>query len=341
MTTGAGTTHDETLLYFPAGEETLFGIFTRPTVDPLGIAVIVLPGGGGGTTNRNGISVRLCRRLAAEGYHSLRFDYHGIGESTGIVEQFRVDEPFTEDLEGAVRWVEAQGIDKIVLFGNCFGARTALSYAPEVAGLVGVAMGSPGPRDFAMGERTSTRLAIEWSFRDYVVKALNPKTARELLDPKVRAKARRAVKTKWAALVNKVKGRLGMKVTQDARLVPISPLFLEPLEALVEREVPILFIYGEEDDFYQEFLRAKAGKLGKILARGNGSVDVRTLPGEVHGFARTRAQGPVIDVVSEWLADRRSSTAASEEEGESSWTLAGATSSSATAKRSSNSQRAS
>ena len=305
----AGTTHDETLLFFEAGEESLFGIFTRPTVEPLGVAVIVLPGGGGGTTNRNGISVRLCRRLAAEGYHALRFDYHGIGESTGVVEQFRVDEPFVEDLEGAVRWVKAQGIDKIVLFGNCFGARTALSYAPEVEGLEGVALGSPGPRDFAMGERTSTRLAIEWSLWDYIAKGLRPQTVRELFDPKRRAKMARIIRTKRKALSAKVRRRVGLAVEHDPRLVPVSPLFLEPLEALVQKRVPVLFIYGEEDDFFAEFKRAQSGRLGKILARGAGHVEIRTLPGEVHGFARTKAQGPVIDVVSEWLAERRATDA--------------------------------
>ena len=305
----AGTTQDETLLFFPAGDESLFGIFTRPTVEPLGIAVIVLPGGGGGTTNRNGISVRLCRRLAAEGYHALRFDYHGIGESTGVVEQFRVDEPFVEDLAGAVRWVRAQGIEQIVLFGNCFGARTALSYAPEVEGLKGIALGSPGPRDFAMGERTSTRLAIEWSLWDYVAKGLRPQNVRELFDPKRRAKAARILRTKRKALVAKVKRRLGMAVEHDPRLVPISPLFLEPLEALVAKQVPVLFIYGEEDDFYAEFERARSGRLGKILARAGRTVEIRTLAGEVHGFARTKAQGPVIDVVSEWLSEQRAAGA--------------------------------
>ena len=84
-------------LYFPAGDETLFGIVTR-AVTTTGDGAILLTGGGATapSTNRNRVSVHLARRLAVRGVSTLRFDYHGIGESAGVLAGApKVDEPYS------------------------------------------------------------------------------------------------------------------------------------------------------------------------------------------------------------------------------------------------------
>ena len=85
---GAG---EESPVFFKAANHQLFGILTEPTGDPLGTVVIPLSGGGTPlSTNRNRFSVRLCREVARLGFHALRFDYHGIGESEGQVAPFEL-----------------------------------------------------------------------------------------------------------------------------------------------------------------------------------------------------------------------------------------------------------
>jgi dienelactone hydrolase len=138
---------------FRAGKETLFGLLSTPQGDGPSTAVLVL--GGGGTTptaiGRNRFFVTLCRRLAALGYDALRFDYHGLGDSTGKAD-FRLDRPFLEDLEGAVALVGGRGIPSYALVGSCFGARTALSGGPSLPGLKGLVLLAPPLRDFALSE---------------------------------------------------------------------------------------------------------------------------------------------------------------------------------------------
>jgi dienelactone hydrolase/acyl carrier protein len=149
-----GTAYNDHPVFFPAGDDDLFGILTSPCVEGNGTAVTMLTGGGYVTSmHRNRTYVRLSRRLAELGYHGLRFDYHGTGESGGTADRFELHRPFVGDLEAALAWLRGQGIDRHVLVGSCFGSRTALACAPGLAGLAGVVLLSPPARDLRYVER--------------------------------------------------------------------------------------------------------------------------------------------------------------------------------------------
>jgi len=152
---GQDAVYEDVPAFFAGGAETLFGVLTRPTGEPNGTTVTMLTGGGYITsTHRNRMYVTLGRRLSVHGYHSFRFDYHGTGESTGTVEQFSLDQPFSEDVNGALHWLEARELTKHVLIGSCFGARTVLSCSPGMAGLAGAVLVSPPVHDFSWDPRT-------------------------------------------------------------------------------------------------------------------------------------------------------------------------------------------
>src|SRR5207249_8000593 len=103
--------------------EHIFGVWTRPTTAPNGIAAILLVGGIYGLSiGRNRLSVRLARTLASCGYHVMRLDLHGSGESTGEVRDL-LDLTFLDDLEVAARWIEGQAIRETIGIGSCFGGR--------------------------------------------------------------------------------------------------------------------------------------------------------------------------------------------------------------------------
>ena len=96
----------ETPVFIQAGQETLSGIVGTPGRDPKGLGVIVLAGGWRGTSaGRNRVLVRLCRRLLASGFHTMRFDYAGMGESTGAQKRTLAD-PSVEDLTAAAMWFQ-------------------------------------------------------------------------------------------------------------------------------------------------------------------------------------------------------------------------------------------
>ncbi|MFN2489695.1 MAG: alpha/beta fold hydrolase [Actinomycetota bacterium] len=300
-TLDAATTLDEEPVFFAAGKDTCFGILTRPPRGDREMGFILLGGGGGATpstsTGRNRLHVTMCRRLAAFGYHAFRFDYHGRGESTGTTEHFRLDEPFLDDLMGAVDHVRAEGLDRYIVSGSCFGARTALAAVGKLEGLTGLALMSPPLRDFGVSER-KTR---DWTLKDYLVCLVNPQKVLGGRDKRRGLSYLRFVKLATVMVTKKVRRRLGGSRAQDAPWLS-DRNFLQPLASLVERGVPVLFIYGLEDDSYKDWLEARRGKLGKVLEAGEGLIEVKVIPGKVHGFATLGIQDDMLELVGDWAS---------------------------------------
>lgn len=293
---------EEAPAYFPAGSETLFGISCRAGGSANRTGVLISSGGltGTSTVGRNQMFVRLARRLAGLGFPNLRFDYHGIGQSTGVLEEFRLDatEPFVDDIRGAADWLLGQGVDRMILLGKCFGSRMALTAAaalPSISGLVLV--GAP-VRDFGTGEKAITRLATELTTLDFARRGLRLKTLRKLADPRHRRAYARAVAAKLRVL--RTRPDEAGPEPEDASWV--SPHFLRPLSTVLERGVPVQLVYGVDDEFYSDFLVAREqGRLNRLLARFPQQVDVTTTPGQVRGFAQLDVQDAIIDVACDWI----------------------------------------
>ena len=287
-------------VFFSAQSETLFGILTHPTAPANGSAVMILSGGATPvTTNRNRVSVRLCREVAALGYHGFRLDYHGAGESTGRVGGLMFSRPFREDADGALTWMQRRGIDDFVLVGSCFGSRVALAEAAaqeQVRRLVLIA--SP-TRDAVMGKRAIAKTADEWSLWRFVRRALHPHVLRGWFDGRRRVLYRHYAHEKWRAIVRAVRHRLS-RTRDEAPWV--SPHFLQQFRMVIDRDVRVLFLYGESDEFYSDFRQAQVGELGRIIENAGAQVEVRMLSGQVHGFTRLSVQEDVLGEILDWLS---------------------------------------
>jgi dienelactone hydrolase len=118
----------EEAVLFACGEERLFGILTHPPGEPRGVAVVFLQGAGYVPSfNHNRLWVTLSQRIARDGFHAFRFDYRGVGESTGTVARVELDRPVLDDLLAALDCVRRGGVERFVLVGSCAGALTALA----------------------------------------------------------------------------------------------------------------------------------------------------------------------------------------------------------------------
>ena len=161
----AATAADESPFFVEAARGDLLAVLTRPTGPSAGIAAVLLRGSGWRpSSGPRRTQVRLARALAGLGVHAVRFSYHGIAESGGVSDSvFRLDRPYVDDLEAVAGWVRAQQL-RTVLVGNCFGARTALSYASrtDVAGLVLIV---PPVHDFEVARRRNRRPLSELARR--------------------------------------------------------------------------------------------------------------------------------------------------------------------------------
>ncbi len=81
----------------------------------------------------------------------------------------------------------------------------------------------------------------------------------------------------------------------------VSPNFVEPLESLANRRVPVLILYGTSDWFGEEFMKAKSGRIGRLLTESNGLVQVKVIDGNVQGLSSVATQRRVSDAVLDWL----------------------------------------
>ncbi|MEO8409456.1 MAG: hydrolase 1, exosortase A system-associated [Propionivibrio sp.] len=129
---------EEVCIFTVAGEQ-LLGIVARPeTSGDCGVLIIV-----GGPQYRVGSHrqfLLLSRRLAAAGHVTMRFDYRGMGDSTGVMRSF---EDVCEDVGAAIdaMLLACPTIKRVVLWGLCDAASVALLYLhasndARVAGLV-------------------------------------------------------------------------------------------------------------------------------------------------------------------------------------------------------------
>ncbi len=134
----------ETALNFPCQGENLIGVLHRPAADAhIGVVVVV-----GGPQYRAGSHrqfVLLGRALAAAGHACLRFDYRGMGDSSGSMRDFN---DVGDDIRAAIDTLQSHcpALREIVLWGLCDGASAALMYAPRDARVSAVIAVNPWVR---------------------------------------------------------------------------------------------------------------------------------------------------------------------------------------------------
>ncbi len=149
------TAWQESALTFPCEGEQLVGIVTAPPEpQPLGVVIVV-----GGPQYRVGSHRQftlLARRLAAEGFATLRFDYRGMGDSSGEPRTF---EDIAPDLHAAIDVLLAQcsSVQSVALWGLCDAASAALMYAPSDRRVSALALVNP----WARGDDTYARTQLK------------------------------------------------------------------------------------------------------------------------------------------------------------------------------------
>ncbi len=300
--TGVAT---EIPVFFKGGGEDLFGVLTVPTGGTRGIGVIALTGGSFvPASNRNRLSVRLAATLAPLGYHVFRFDYHGVGESTGSVRQFVLDQPFVQDLEAAVSVMRGAGLRRLVCVGGCFGTRTILSGAERIPELEAVVLMAAPVRDSVEEDHQPLKVARDTSFWRLARLALRRQTLQALLSP-VSAESKIRTRHMYKRTIFH-KARLTLnRVVRPRRALDWDPNFLSPYFAhsfahVVDRGVSVLMLYGANEGYYEDFMRVR-NQLHPVFERPRAPLDVEILDRPVHGFTTLAVQDVVIEHTVAWL----------------------------------------
>jgi pimeloyl-ACP methyl ester carboxylesterase len=127
-------------IFVPYGSGHIAAIVTTPATPPRAL-VVLLTGWGATRSHRGRIWTSAARSLAARGLASVRFDYPGIGDSTGDATA-RMDAPPVGETAAVLAAARSlTGDVEVALVGNCIGARAAFAVAagiPECRAVVGI-----------------------------------------------------------------------------------------------------------------------------------------------------------------------------------------------------------
>jgi exosortase A-associated hydrolase 1 len=297
---------DEQPLTFACQGEQLVGILS-PAAAPATRGVLVVVGGPQYRAGSHRQFTLLARQLAAHGIPTLRFDYRGMGDSSGAARHF---EMVDEDLRAAIDAFQAAvpGLREVVLWGLCDGAAAALYYAHRDARVVGLVLLNPWARSAAGLARATLRHYYWQRLRDPALwrKVLGGRFA---LGASLRALAGLLGAARQpAAAVPMAAGPAAAlpaapAVPRDGSAPPLSPhLHARLLDGMQRFRGHTLFIYSAADLTAQEFLdMTKASRQWRALL-AQPRVQQRTLAGADHTFSRREWRDQVGAWTAQWVA---------------------------------------
>lgn len=278
-------------LIFGCEGDSLVGILSRADA-PSTRGVLIVVGGPQYRVGSHRQFTLLARHLAERGLPALRFDYRGMGDSTGVLRTF---EGVGADIRCAIDcfFDAAPGLEEVVIWGLCDAASAALSYAHQDARVSGLVLVNPWVRT----EKGIARAYL----RHYYLQRLFQRSFWEKVacgEFRVRAAA--------GALRRQAAAAVGSE--RDAQRKPghTSAVTDVPLPARMEqglRKFPgrVLLILSGNDLTAQEFKALVAGSWRWRRLLLSRRVTRHELAGANHTFARREWRDQVALWTETWL----------------------------------------
>ena len=128
-----------------------------------------------------------------------------------------------------------------------------------------------------------------------------------MLDPNARRLYWKWVTLKWRAVKKRLfpsKAAPAKRVREKVADQTMSiPQLVKEVNALVQRDVRVLFLYGDSDGHYDHFAEsAREGPLAHLLERAGERIAVRPVSGDLSGFATLESQERMISEITAWMA---------------------------------------
>lgn len=301
-------------IQFQSGTETLCGILNLPQGNERPeMGFVFVHSGSRGRRGNTFQYPAYARHFAELGYPSLRFDPAGVADSTGEIETGKVDDfygsiqlgRFADDtLAGVEELYRHTSPRKLVLFGICGGAITALIAAPRVQRTVHGLVLLSIPVLIDSGQQSE----IDRIPRHYARKFLLAMYARKLLSLTAwkRLLLRQSeVDTIWTMIKAAL---LGAGSRSSSSVDPASQegtrfnrLFIDSLDAMVARRSRIMFLFGDDDTFRWEFEREFYNNRWQTNPGYAQQCEVHYLPGCNHMFTMREWQRKALELVGPWL----------------------------------------
>ena len=282
-----------------------------------GVCVLLLSPGIKGCVGPHRLYRKIAARLVPRGFHVLRFDYHGLGDSTGVLDEkelLRVYNAiqggrYIDDTRAAIDWMaETHGVTTFVGSGLCGGAISALLTAevdPRIGSLLGLGMPTALEGSEEQWGRYLTRGQLDQLRVGYLQRLLEPwawvrflsgkssyrvlwKSFRRLVDGDAQPKAASATSGKAVAAASPPRDNANPK---------FAPAFLSVLDS----GRPALLVFSGADRHGAEFQEKFVERHQKELARLGDRYQVHTIEGANHVLSEAAWVDEFLDVSCRWL----------------------------------------
>ena len=221
-----------------------------------GVCILLLSPGIKGRVGPHRLYLKLADPLVAAGFHVLRFDYYGLGDSAGeLGERVMADMynsiqggRYIDDTIAAMDWMKAHhGISRFVGSGLCGGSISALLTAQadsRVEALLGIGLPSTlegGAQNF---DRFMTRGQLRQEGQSYLRKVFDPKAWARFLSGK---SGYRLIIRALRELIAPPKRKPAAATPPATELDNANPLFAPAFLALLRARRPILLTFSSGD----------------------------------------------------------------------------------------------
>lgn len=283
--------HDSVVMFECAGES-LVGIVSAPLV-PAEVGVLVIVGGPQYRAGAHRQFVLVARHLAVRGIPCMRFDYRGMGDSTGPASSF---EALNDDIDAAIgAFLKAQpGLSRVVLWGLCDGASAVCLYPAETDRRVA---GSLLLNPWVHTEAGEAKVFLK---HYYLQRLTDPAFWKKLLGGKV------SVLSSFGSLFSllKVAGGSADKPSAAAAVQveeATGSLPQRMAKGLARRDDPLAVLLSGRDYVAREFDQMQASSAEWRAVLGRQGVEVLHFPEADHTFSGVGECDAVAEATLKWM----------------------------------------
>jgi len=292
---------------------TLFGTLHTPAQPRPNLpAIVLLSPGIKMRVGPGRLYVPLTDMLVEQGYRVFRFDFHGLGDSGGELQETMLADVYNnievgryvDDVRCGLAWLRQHaGVKKFILGGLCGGATTALLTAerePDVEGLLSVGMNVTLSSNTATPAKYLTRAQLDSRRQGYYRRLLQPKSWLRLLT------FQSEYGVIWRSVIRAFfKGQPAAPSAPAAATAEqrgnFNPLFSPAFFAFLKRGGRALMLFSEKDRLQSEYQEKFAAPFAAELQPYLPQLHQHVIAHANHVLTFTPWQQEMVAVSRSWL----------------------------------------